>query len=199
MAVQSSVDGKSSINVKGLTMWKVTSDGASGISYDATAYTFPDELNSAKTTPKVQTASQYGDGKKCEDYVAKDGGDVEIVIRGFKPGDEEYLFGETKKENGVSVSNSGDIVPYVCVAYVIELPDGTVTLVKLPKVKFMPQGSDNKQREGSAISYSTATLRGTYSPTLYNGDDKYTAIGVEDGGALMTAWLAKAEAIAAET
>lgn len=190
------IDGKSSINVLRLTMWPVLSDTAEGITY-GTVHTFPDELNSVKLNPKTATASQYGDGKKVEDYVAKDGGDIEAVIRGFKSGDEAFLFDERMTSDNVSVSNSGDIVPYVGCAYAIELPNGHFILVKLPKVKFMPAGRDDKQREGSTISYSTATLRGTYCPTIHNGDDKYTAYDIDpstsEGKAQMEFWFAKGE------
>lgn len=172
------IDGKSSVNVARLVMWPLVSDTKAGITYGEVR-TFPDELNSAKYAPKVQTASQYGDGKKVEDYVAKDGGDIEVVIRGFAPGDEAFIFGEKQTEKGTSISNSGDIVPYVACAYLIELPNGHVNLLKFPKVKWMPQGADSKQREGSSISYTTATLKGTYSPTIHSGDDKYTRLNLD--------------------
>lgn len=186
------IDGKSSINVARLVMWPLTSDTKEGITYGEVR-TFPDELNSAKYAPKVATASQYGDGKKVEDYVAKDGGDIEVVIRGFAPGDEAFLFGEKQTKDGTSVSNSGDIVPYVACAYMIELPNGHVNLLKFPKVKWMPQGADSKQREGSSISYTTATLKGTYSPTIKSGDDKYSRLNLdpsnEADAAVIESWF----------
>ena len=66
--------GKSSINLKKLTMWKQLTDTESATTYDAEAYAFTNELMAAKYTPKAETAEQYGDGIKVEDYVAKDGG-----------------------------------------------------------------------------------------------------------------------------
>lgn len=186
-------DGKSSINVKRLTMWALTADASSGTTYGTEGREFTNQLNSAKYTPKVQTAEQYGDGIKVEDYVAKDGGDLDITIRGFSEGDNEFLFGETSK-NGTSVSNSGDIVPYNCVAYATERPDGKLNLFKFPKVKFMPQGEDSKQREGSSVSYGTANIKGTYSPLLSSGDDCYKRLGVDPktDSAVIESWFSTA-------
>ncbi len=116
-----------------------TGDGDDATTYDKEAYAFTNELNSIKYTPKVETAEQYGDGIKVEDYVAKDGGDIEAVIRGFKTGDSKFLFGESETDEGTSISGSDDNVPYVCVAYATVRPDGKLNLYKFPKVKWMPQ------------------------------------------------------------
>ncbi len=171
--------GRSSINVKRLTMWKLLTDSITATTYDSEAYTFENELNSAKYSPKVETASQYGDGVKVEDYVAKDGGDIEATIRGFKQGDYAFLFGEKETADGTSVSAADDIVPYNCTAYMTVRPDGKVNLYKFPKVKYMPQGEDSKQQEGSRIEYGTAQLKGTYSPLLSNNHDCYKRLGVD--------------------
>lgn len=174
-----STDGKSSVNVKRLTMWKLATDSESGTTYESDTKVFTNELNSARYTPKVQTASQYGDGIKVEDYVAKDGGDIEITIRGFKEGDSEFLFGETATTDGTEVSGADDIVPYVSVAYMTERPDGLVNLYKFPKTKWMPQGETANQKEGSAVNYGTANLQGTYSPLLSTEKDMYRRYGVD--------------------
>lgn len=171
--------GRSSINVKRLTLWKLLTDDTTATTYDTEAYKFVNELNSVKYSPKVETASQYGDGVKVEDYVAKDGGNIEAVIRGFKQGDHEFLFGESKTAEGTSISAADDIVPYNCTAYMTVRPDGKVNLYKFPKVKFMPQGEDSKQQEGSKIEYGTAQLKGTYSPLLSNHHDCYKRLGVD--------------------
>lgn len=194
--------GRSSINVKRLTMWKQLTDSEAATTYDTDAHAFTNELNSAKYTPKTETASQYGDGVKVEDYVAKDGGDIDIVIRGFKQGDEAFLFGEKETTaEKTSVSGSDDIVPYVCVAYMTERPDGKVNLYKFPKVKFMPQGEDSQQREGTKISYTTANIKGTYSPLLSSHADCYKCRGVDPGtqAELITKWFATAEFYTADS
>ena len=194
--------GRSSINVKKLTMWKQLTDSETATTYDTDAHAFTNELNSAKYTPKTETASQYGDGVKVEDYVAKDGGDIDIVIRGFKQGDEAFLFGEKETTaEKTSVSGSDDIVPYVWVAYMTERPDGKVNLYKFPKVKFMPQGEDSQQREGTKISYTTANIKGTYSPLLSSHADCYKCRGVDPGtqAELITKWFATAEFYTADS
>ena len=83
--------GRSSINVKRLTMWKQLTDSETATTYDTTARAFTNELNSMKYSPKMETAEQYGDGIKVEDYVAKDGGDIEAVIREQSDLTGEYL------------------------------------------------------------------------------------------------------------
>ncbi len=171
--------GRASVNVQDLTMWRMISDTENGVTYEDNARRFLDQLNSMRYTPSVQTAQQYGDGKKVEDYVAKDGGTIEPVIRAYSDGDNEFLFGATKYSDGVEVSNKDDIVPYVCVAYRTKRADGKYNLYKFPKVKFMPQGEDSKQQEGSAVQFGTASLSGTYSPLIFNGDDCYKKIGVD--------------------
>ena len=155
------LDGKSSINVKWLTMWPLLSDDDKETKYGETPREFTNQLNSVKYVPRMQTNEQFGDGIRVEDYVAKDGGDIEAVIRGFTDGDNEYIFGESTK-NGISVSTSDDVVPYVCTAYATERPDGLLNLYKFPKVKWMPQGEDSQQRTGSKVSYGTAQLKGSY-------------------------------------
>ena len=51
---------------------KQLTDDDSAITYETNAYAFTKSTMSAKYTPKVETAEQYGDGIKVEDYVAKD-------------------------------------------------------------------------------------------------------------------------------
>lgn len=171
--------GRSSINLKRLTMWKQLTDATDATTYDEDAYAFTNELMAAKYTPKAETAEQYGDGIKVEDYVAKDGGDLDITIRGFKEGDGAFLFGETETTEKTSVSGADDIVPYVCCAYMTERSDGKVNLFKFPKVKFMPQGEDDKQREGSKVEFGTASLKGTYSPLISSHADCYKRLGAD--------------------
>lgn len=194
--------GRSSINVKKLTMWEQLTDSESATTYNTEAHEFTNELNSAKYTPKVETAEQYGDGVKVEDYVAKDGGDLDITIRGFKQGDEAFLFGEKETTaEKTSVSGSDDIVPYVCVAYMTERPDGKVNLYKFPKVKFMPQGEDSQQKEGTKITYTTANIKGTYSPLLSSHADCYKCRGVDPKtqSDLITKWFGTADYYTADT
>ncbi len=194
--------GRSSINVKKLTMWEQLTDSESATTYNTVAHEFTNELNSAKYTPKVETAEQYGDGVKVEDYVAKDGGDMDITIRGFKQGDEAFLFGEKETTaEKTSVSGSDDIVPYVCVAYMTERPDGKVNLYKFPKVKFMPQGEDSQQKEGTKITYTTANIKGTYSPLLSSHADCYKCRGVDPKtqSDLITKWFGTADYYTADT
>lgn len=171
--------GRSTINVERLVMWKQSVDTAAALEYEAEPRKFEKQMMSARNTPSVQTASQYGDGQKVEDYAAKDGGTLDIGIRGYDTGDEEFLYGNTANEAGVSVSNVGDVVPYVGVAYATVRPDHTLNLFKYPKVKFMPQGEDARQREGTSVNYATTTISGTYSPTINNGDDVYKFIGAD--------------------
>ena len=59
--------GRAHINVKRLVMWKQLTDDDSATTYDTTAYAFTKSTMSAKYTPKVETAEQYGDGIKVED------------------------------------------------------------------------------------------------------------------------------------
>lgn len=188
-------DGKSSINVKRLTMWKITKDDEKETTYDESPRVFPNQLNSAQYQPSMQTNAQYGDGVKVEDYVAKDGGTLNIVIRGFTDGDNEFLFGE-KTQNKISVSNADDVVPDLCVAYATERPDGLLNLYKFPKVKFMPQGETANQREGSQVQYGTASIQGSYSPLLSNHDDVYKMYGVdpEADKEIIEKWFTTAEA-----
>ncbi len=142
----------------------------------------------------MQTAEQYGDGVKVEDYVAKDGGDIESVIRAFSTDDEQFMFGETATSGGTIVSGSDDIVPYVAVAVMTERADGLVNLYKFPKVKWTPQGEDNKQREGTSIAYGTAIIKGVYSPLLSSLKDCYKRRGLnpKTDGEFITKWFTEA-------
>ena len=169
---------RSTINVARLTMWKMTSDTSTATVYEETPRTWEKSLAAVKYTPKMQTNEQYGDGQKVEDFIAKDGGDIDITVNGFGAGDAEYLFGETN-DNGTEISSANDIVPYEMVAYFTKRPDGKINLYKFPKTKFMPEGEDSKQQEGTNVSYGTANLKGTYSPLISSGADSYKRYGVD--------------------
>lgn len=189
--------GRSHVNVKRLVMWKLLTDDDSATTYDTNAYAFEKSTMSAKYSPKVETAEQYGDGIKVEDYVAKNGGDLDISLTGFKTGDGVFLFGETKTNEGTEVSGSDDIVPYNCVAYCTERPDGKLNLYKYPKVKFMPQGETADQKEGTKISYGNASIKGTYSPLLSSHQDQYKRLGVDpsdpDDKTFIEKWFSEAD------
>lgn len=187
--------GRSHINIKRLVMWKLLTDEDAATEYDAETYEFTNSLMSAKCTPSVQTAEQFGDGIKVEDYVAKDGGELDITLTGFKDGDGKFLFGETVTKDGTEVSAASDIVPYVCVAYMTVRPDGKVNLYKFLKAKFMPQAEDANQREGSKISFGNAQLKGTYSPLISCEQDRYKRIGADPvtDAEFITKWFTKAD------
>lgn len=199
MAANNTERRRSSINVERLVMWKMTSDTSAGTTYETAPYTWEKSTANAKYTPKMQTNEQYGDGVKVEDYIAKDGGDLEITVNGFGRGDAVFLFGETDK-NGTEVSGSGDIVPNVCTAYMTKRSDGKFNLYKFPKTKFMPEGEDAKQQEGSNVTYTTANLKGTYSPLLSTGDDCYKRYGVDPAtdSELIEKWFTEADYYAPE-
>lgn len=186
--------GRAYINVKRLVMWGLLTDDETATTYGSEAYIFSKSLMSVKCTPSVQTAEQFGDGIKVEDYVAKDGGDLDITLTGFKSGDAAYLFGETKTTDDVEVSSAADIVPYKCVAYMTERSDGKVNLYKFPKAKFMPQAEDANQREGSKISFGNAQLKGTYSPLISSENDRYRRLGVDPvtDAEFITKWFTEA-------
>ena len=190
---------RSTINVARLTMWKMTDDTKSATTYEETPHTWDKSLAAVKYTPKMQTNKQYGDGQKVEDFIAKDGGDLNITVNGFGAGDSEFLFGETNK-NGTEISSANDIVPSVCVAYYTKRPDGKINLFKFPKTKFMPEGEDNKQQEGTNISYGTANLKGTYSPLISSGEDCYKRYGVApvEDSELIEKWFTEADYNASE-
>ncbi len=183
--------GHAHINVKRLVMWKLLTDDDTATTYDSNKYEFKKSTMSVKRTPKVETAEQFGDGSKVEDYVAKNGGDVDIALTGYKTGDGEFLFGETKTTEGVEISSSDDIVPYNCTAYMTERPDGKVNLFKLPKVKYMPQGEDSQQREGTKISFGNANIKGTYSPLISSNADCYRRLGVDPSNETDKAFIEK--------
>lgn len=190
---------RSTINVERLTMHKMLSDTKDGTIYEETPRTWDDSLAAAKYTPKMQTNQQYGDGKKVEDFIAKDGGDINITVNGFGAGDSEFLFGETNK-NGTEISGANDIVPDLCVSYFTKRTDGKINLYKFPKTKFMPEGEDSKQQEGTNISYGTANLKGVYSPLISSGEDCYKRYGVdpEKDSALIEKWFTVADYNASE-
>lgn len=180
-------EGRANVNVLMLTMWHLLTDSESeGTTYEETKHTFEDQLNSFGYVPSMQIATQYGDGKKVEDYAVKDGGTCNAVIRAFGDSDEAFLFGESQLSSPsgegkiyTNVSNSKDKVPYCCVAYATRRSDGLYNLYKFPRVKWVNQGETNNQQEGTTIQFGTASLAGNYAPLQSNGDDKYKAIGVD--------------------
>lgn len=184
---------RSTVNVARLTMWKMTGDTSAATTYEETPYTWENSLAAVKYTPKMQTNEQYGDGVKVEDFIAKDGGSIDITVNGFGKGDAAFLFGETDK-NGTEVSGADDIVPSVATAYYTKRPDGKINLYKFPKTKFMPEGEDSKQQEGSNVSYGTANLKGTYSPLLSSKADCYKRYGVDPvkDAAIIEKWFTEA-------
>ncbi len=184
---------RSTVNVQRLVMWKMTSDTSAATTYETEPYTWENSTANVKYTPKMQTNEQYGDGVKVEDFVAKDGGEIDVTVNGFGRGDAVFLFGETDK-NGTEVSSANDIVPNVCTAYMTKRADGKYNLYKFPKTKYMPEGEDAKQQEGSNVNYGTASLKGTYSPLLSTGEDCYKRYGVDlkEDAALIEKWFTEA-------
>lgn len=193
MAENNDTRRRSTVNVLRLTMWAMTSDTSAATVYENTPYTWEKSTANIKYTPKMETNEQYGDGVKVEDYVAKDGGEIDVTVNGFGRGDAVFLFGETDA-NGTEVSSSNDIVPNVCTAYMTKRADGKYNLYKFPKTKYMPEGEDAKQQEGSNVSYGTANLKGTYSPLLSTGADSYKRYGVDltEDAALIEKWFTDA-------
>ena len=59
----------------------------------------------------------------------------------------------------------------------------------------MPQGEDSQQREGTKISYTTASIKGTYSPLLSTHSDCYKCRGVDPStqADLISNWFAEAD------
>lgn len=191
---------RSTINVARLTMWKQTSDTSDGTTYEETPRTWENSTANVKYTPKMQTNEQYGDGIKVEAFVAKDGGEIDVTVNGFGPGDGAYLFGETNK-NGTEISGASDIVPNVCMAYYTKRTDGKLNLYKFPKVTFYPEGEDAKQQEGSNINFTTANLKGTYMPLISTQNDCYKRYGVDPDTdkELIEKWFAQADYYGEET
>lgn len=180
-------EGRSPVNVLGLVMWQLLTDSETeGTTYSDLTHTFENQLNSFSYTPSVATATQYGDGVKVEDFVAKDGGTCNAVIRGYTDDDTGFLFGNNSLSSAsgedklyTEISNNKDIIPYVCVAFATRRSDGLYNLYKFPKVKWMPQGETLNQQEGTTISFGTASLQGNYAPLLSSGDDMYRVVGVD--------------------
>lgn len=202
MAANTTTDKRrrSTINVARLTMWKMTEDTSEKTTYEETPYTWDNSTSNVKYTPKMQTNDQYGDGIKVESQVAKDGGDIDVTVNGFGPGDGVFLFGETD-ENGTEVSGADDIVPNVCVAYYTKRTDGKINLYKFPKTTFYPEGEDAKQQEGTTISYGTANLKGTYMPLISTKKDLYKRLGVDPDKDkdLIEKWFTEADYYAGDT
>lgn len=172
----------STINVQRLVGWGMLTDTADGTTYEAEAHLFPEQLNLVRYTPRQVSAKQYGDGIEVNNYVAKDGGDLDITICSYEPGDNEFLFGESATTDGTTISTSDDVVPEICIAYAVQTKKNKqllLNLYKFPKVTCIPSGEEAKQREGSNISFGTASIKASYAPLISSHAEKYERKGVD--------------------
>ncbi len=183
------------INIKDLAVWPMTkedTDNSSAVYGDCISY--KDRFMSYNDAPKSKSASINGDGRTTNSYFSKDGGDLSLNVQKIKGEERVVIYDETKEKDGSISSGSGDVIPYVAVAFTVENDDGTVDLRKYPKTKLVEQPESGEQKSESGIKYTTAVLKGTYIDLKDTGKSRYVLEDIdpktEEGKKTIANWYA---------
>lgn len=195
MASTLNTDRKSPIGLERLVVWPVTSDATGSIVYSETASEIAKALMTAADAPAIVQADQSADNQVVDEICAKNGGELTLGLTNLNSEDRVLLYGEIS-DNETNITNKDDIVPYVCVAYMTKRSDGKVNLYKYPKVKFVEQQESFETVKKDGVSFATSSLKGSYSPTLANGDARYVRRGVDPttDTDFITTWFTEAAA-----
>lgn len=199
MAGTLNTDRKSPMGLERLVIWPMTADASDGITHGA-AVEISKVLMSASDTPTIIQADQSADNQVVDSVCAKNGGSLDLNVTNLSAADRVALYGE-RADSETNVTNKDDVVPYVAVALMTKRSDGKVNLYKYPKVKFSEQQESFETVKKDGVTFATTALKGSYEPTVANGDARYVRRGVDPktDATFVTTWFTTAATYKPET
>ena len=192
MAGTLNADRKSPIGLERLVIWPMTADDSEGITH-GTAVEISKVLMTASDTPSIVQADQSADNQVVDSICAKNGGTLDLSVTNLNATDRVAIYGETA-DGETNITNKDDVVPYVAVAFMTRRSDGKVNLYKYPKVKFSEQQESFETIKKDGVTFAATALKGSYEPTLANGDARYVRRGVDPktDATFVTTWFTTA-------
>lgn len=154
------------INVKNLVYAVLTSDDASGVSYDSV-----NPLAKAMTievTPSQATGVLYGDGAQQENLAKLTGLSAALEVNKVAIEHRAIIQGHTY-ENGVMIYSASDEAPYIAIGYQVEGTNGFSEYVWLLKGR-VQEGNQNASQATDKINFTTDKMTINFIPREF---DKY--------------------------
>ncbi|MBA4544374.1 MULTISPECIES: major tail protein [Thermoactinomyces] len=154
------------IGLKDLYFAVLTKDDSTGATYNT-----PEKLApavTAKITPNVETATDYGDDGPVETATSLGAIEVEFEITSLPLDKQATLLGHTYA-NGMLVKNVDDIAPYVALGYRSPKSDGSEMYVWLYKGKFQPVEM-NHNTKADKVEFQHPTIKGNFVVRNYDGN-----------------------------
>lgn len=152
------VSNSALVGLKDLYFAKLTQDDSTGVTYETPVKLAP--AVTARITPQVETATDYGDDGPTETATSLGGVEVEIETTALPLDKQATLLGHTY-QNGMLVKNAGDVAPYVALGFRSPKADGTELFVWLYKGKFSPVEMQ-LQTKGENVEFQHPTIQGTF-------------------------------------
>lgn len=130
---------------------------------------------SAELSVEIAEAILYADDAAAESIKSFKNGKLTLGIDDIGMEKAKALTGATTDENGVLISNSEDLPPYVAVGFRAQKSNGKYRYIWLYKVQFAIP-SVSLQTKGDSISFQTPSIEGTIlrrNKEATNGKDKH--------------------------
>ena len=161
------------IGVKNLTVFPLTKDDATGVTYGTAVKCAP--LMKVSLTAKTVEGSIFGDDHQVDGNFGITGYDIAIDVTDLTPDQEALLLGHKKDSKGGITVSTEDEAPYVGVAFESKRSDGKNQYVVLYKVKFSPI-NEEFETKGENINYKTPSLVGKAIARENDGEFRYSLI-----------------------
>ena len=161
------------IGVKNLTVFPLTKDDATGVTYGTAVKCAP--LMKVSLTAKTVEGSVYGDDRQVDGNFGITGYDIVIDTTDLTPEQQALLLGHKKdSKGGITVSTEAE-APYVGVAFESKRTHSKVEYSVLYKVKFSPT-NEEYETKGENITYKTPSLVGKAIARENDSKLKYTVV-----------------------
>lgn len=131
---------------------------------------------SAKISPKINTSNLVADDGISETASTLGEVDVEVQVDKLISDTQASMFGYKKDSNGVLISNSDDMPPYVAFGFKALTSKNVFKYVWLYKGRFEPV-EENFQTQGDKVDFQTPTAKATF--LRRNCDNNWKASVVE--------------------
>lgn len=154
------------IGLDKLTIWEVTKDDSTGLTYGA-----PSSLGKAikaDVKPKKVDGELFGDDALVESYSAVTGYDLTFNVTDLPPEIKAKVLGYKVDANGMVELSPNANAPYFAIAYRSALSTGGYSYHNLLKVRFEPM-DDTSETKGQNINYQTPTITAKAMATENSG------------------------------
>lgn len=158
------------INVKNLVYCVLTSDDASGVSYDAVKPLA--KAMTVEVTPTQATGVLYGDGAQQENMAKITGLAASLEVNKVAIEDKAIISGHTYQD-GVMVIAAADQAPYVAVGFEVEGTNGYTEYIWLLKGR-VQEGNQSASQATDKINFTTDKMTINFIPRDHDGFMEFT-------------------------